>query len=210
MKKIQTNDGSYTFLNEEFGDVYNSQSGALEEAEKKFVRPSGILQLHEAHVLDVCFGLGYNTLCALKDMWPRNISVTAVENDVKVLEKIRELSLPQAYAKAHEEVLHCIDKKSSCITLYVEDFRTVLPLLKEMYDAIFFDPFAPSKCPGLWTKEVFQSCWNVLKPKGKLVTYSCASSVRRHLKNAGFKVVDGPCVGRRAPSTIAIKGCEQW
>ena len=37
-----------------------------------------------------------------------------------------------------------------------------------------------------------------------LSTYSCAGIVRRNLKEAGFKVADGPIVGRRAPGTLAI------
>ena len=44
-----------------------------------------------------------------------------------------------------------------------------------------------------------------MKKESKLATYSCAGQVRRNLKEVGFKIKDGPCVGRRAPSTIAIK-----
>ena len=34
-----------------------------------------------------------------------------------------------------------------------------------------------------------------------LATYSCAGIVRRNLKEVGFKVKDGPIVGRWAPGT---------
>ena len=44
-----------------------------------------------------------------------------------------------------------------------------------------------------------------MNKKGILTTYSCARQVRENLKKAGFIVKDGPCVGRRAPATIALK-----
>ena len=40
---------------------------------------------------------------------------------------------------------------------------------------------------------------------GKLTTYSYARPVREALKQAGFEVISGPKIGRRSPSTIAIK-----
>jgi tRNA U34 5-methylaminomethyl-2-thiouridine-forming methyltransferase MnmC len=44
-----------------------------------------------------------------------------------------------------------------------------------------------------------------MKKGGKLATYSCARVVRENLVAAGFSVSDGPCVGRRAPGTVAVK-----
>jgi len=44
-----------------------------------------------------------------------------------------------------------------------------------------------------------------MRKGGILTTYSCASIIRKNLREAGFLVKDGPVVGRKAPSTIAIK-----
>ena len=44
-----------------------------------------------------------------------------------------------------------------------------------------------------------------MKSGARLATYSCAGKVRRALTEVGFEVIDGPIVGRRSPSTIAIK-----
>ena len=64
MKKIKTGDGSYTFLNEKYGEVYHSVSGAEEEAIKKYAEPTKVAELAkkgEVKILDVCFGIGYNS-----------------------------------------------------------------------------------------------------------------------------------------------------
>ena len=52
---------------------------------------------------------------------------------------------------------------------------------------------------------LFSDIYSLMKKESKLATYSCAGQVRRNLKEVGFEIKDGPCVGRRAPSTIGIK-----
>jgi tRNA U34 5-methylaminomethyl-2-thiouridine-forming methyltransferase MnmC len=70
---------------------------------------------------------------------------------------------------------------------------------------VFFDAFSPNKVPEMWTKEFFSDIYDKMKKNGKLSTYSCAKFVRDNLKQAGFIVKNGPVIGRRSPSTIAIK-----
>ena len=58
-----TEDGSiglYSFADK---DVYHSKFGALTEAWEKFILPSGLEKNNnsEIKVLDVCYGIGYNT-----------------------------------------------------------------------------------------------------------------------------------------------------
>lgn len=60
-----TQDGSiglYSYVNE---DVYHSKYGALTEAWEKFILPSGLDKLintkENINILDVCYGVGYNT-----------------------------------------------------------------------------------------------------------------------------------------------------
>ncbi|MCQ2743689.1 MAG: MnmC family methyltransferase [bacterium] len=60
-----TQDGSIGLYSHSDGDVYHSKYGALTEAWEKFVLPSGLDKLintkDEINVLDVCYGVGYNT-----------------------------------------------------------------------------------------------------------------------------------------------------
>jgi len=68
-----TADGSLTFYSIEFGETFHSRQGALQEAELKFVEPTQLTQ--KAHrksslrLLDLCYGLGYNTAAALAAIW---------------------------------------------------------------------------------------------------------------------------------------------
>ncbi len=60
-----TQDGSIGLYSYTNSDVYHSKFGALTEAWEKFVLPSGIDKLintkENINVLDICYGVGYNT-----------------------------------------------------------------------------------------------------------------------------------------------------
>ena len=65
---IITADGSVTFFSEDWKEHYHTKTGARLEADKKFVEPSGLsskLKTSDLKLLDVCFGLGNNSLAAL-------------------------------------------------------------------------------------------------------------------------------------------------
>ena len=202
MKLIKTKDNSFTFFNEEFQEHYHSISGALEEANKKFIEP---LELKDGMtILDICFGLGYNTLAAIEKY--KNLKIIALENDPKILEELQRIEL-----KGKFEIIKKLTKEKYYkdenyeITLILGDAKETIKQVKDKVDIVFLDPFSPKKNPELWTKEFFSDIYSIMKKESKLATYSCAGQVRRNLKEAGFEVKDGPCVGRRAPSTIAIK-----
>ena len=202
MKLIKTNDQSYTFFNEEYEETYHSTSGALEEAKKKYVEP---LNIEEGDIiLDICFGLGYNTFAAM--LSKKNLKVLALENDERILEALQEIEFDNQFliikALAKNKKYHSKDYN---LKLVVGDARDTIKELNPEFNKVFLDPFSPKKNPELWTTEFFKDIFKVMLPGGKLATYSCAGQVRRNLKEAGFEVIDGPCVGRRAPSTIAIK-----
>lgn len=60
-----TNDGSVGLFSPEADDIYHSTYGALTEAFEKFVLPANIDNFlknnDEIKILDICFGIGYNT-----------------------------------------------------------------------------------------------------------------------------------------------------
>lgn len=70
-----TGDGSFIFFSAEFGEAFHSRQGAHEEAQYKFVEltcPAEKSQPPHDRLLDVCYGLGYNTAAALKTIWAVN------------------------------------------------------------------------------------------------------------------------------------------
>lgn len=64
-----TKDGSVGLYSKDFNDIYHSATGALTEAYEKFILPSNIEYLlktkTEIKVLDICYGIGYNTKALL-------------------------------------------------------------------------------------------------------------------------------------------------
>ena len=71
--------------------------------------------------------------------------------------------------------------------------------IKEQYDVIYYDAFAPEKQPEMWTQEIFNQMYECLATNGILVTYCAKGVVRRMLQSAGFTVerLPGPPNGKR-------------
>lgn len=215
MQKILTPDGSVTFHNLEFDEAYHSKSGAKEEAIKKFVEPCRIKELAKTghiRILDVCFGLGYNTAAAIDAALQENpfcsIEVLGLENDEQILQEI--LSLEDSFT-CYGILKECIrnkydyNKDNLKIKIMIGDASKTIKHIIEEVDAVFFDPFSPKKCPALWSKELFCAVYQRMKTGSRLATYSCARIVRDNMKAAGFSILDGPKLWRRGPSTIGVK-----
>ena len=71
-KFISTKDGSTGLYNYSVDDIYHSVFGAKDEAEEKFIKPlylkKNLMNKKEIKVLDICFGIGYNTKALLKKL----------------------------------------------------------------------------------------------------------------------------------------------
>ena len=216
MKKIITKDNSVTFHNPEYDEHYHSLTGAKEEAVKKYAEPCRIAELAkekgEIAILDVCFGLGYNSAAALDAALSANpkcrIRIIALENDQKILDEARNLEAGFRNYDLIKEIAekHNAERGNIELELLFGDARDKIKEIEGIeFDAVFLDPFSPKKCPELWTKEFFKDIFKLMKRGAVLATYSCARSIRENLKAAGFEVKDGPVVGRWAPGTLAIK-----
>ncbi len=212
-----TADGSFTFFSEEFGEAFHSLQGARLEAEQKFVVPTKIGEKAaqgQVRLLDVCYGLGYNTAAALQAIWQANPACR-----VEFIGLERSPAVPQA-AIAHGllsgwdgpvsklliQLATQIEVSSDLCQgqLLVGDARqTVQRVPPAWADAIFLDPFSPQSCPMLWTLEFLQQVVRCLKPEGHLATYSCAAAVRAALLAAGLHIGSTPGVGRKSPGTVA-------
>ncbi|MFT4304166.1 MAG: MnmC family methyltransferase [Candidatus Woesearchaeota archaeon] len=207
MEKIITKDGTFTFHNKKYDEYYHSLTGAKEEAVEKYAKPAikflkenGLLNKNIA-VLDFCFGLGYNSLYFVDEVRKLNdninINIIGIDNDLEIVTIGRNLTKGLLDK-------HIYGNDSIRIEVKIGDGEQEVKKL-DKFDICFFDPFSPKKCPELWEEKIFKEIYTHLKKPGILLTYSCARKVRENLKNVGFKVIDGPCVGRNAPATIAIK-----
>ncbi|MBC6417410.1 MAG: hypothetical protein GDA44_00725 [Prochloron sp. SP5CPC1] len=217
-----TGDGSFTFFSPEFQETFHSRSGAKQEAEEKFVLPCGLEQLaqqkNSLQILDICYGLGYNSAAALATIWKVNphiqIQLIALELEPRVCQKARASQLLELWKPPIPQLLATLAvnqevKKSHLqAKLFWGDGRVTIKQvigLNFQADAIFLDPFSPPKCPQLWTVEFLSLVAICLKPTGILATYSCAAAVRVALQLAGLTVGASKSVGRRSPGTVANK-----
>jgi len=208
MKLAKTQDGSYTVFNEAAGEYYHSISGALEEAFEKHVNA---VEVEDGFcILDFCFGLGYNSIAATKGH--KNLNILGLENDIEIVKIIETLDVPESIKIEFDnyrniaEKLEITDKNNNTIKLIIGDaLQTIDQLPSEYFDRIFFDPFSPGKQPEMWSEKIFRKVYSKMKYNGKLSTYSCAKWIRSNMINAGFRVIDGPAVGRKSPATIGVK-----
>ncbi|MBD1839079.1 MnmC family methyltransferase [Coleofasciculus sp. FACHB-501] len=214
-----TADGSFTFFSEEFGETFHSQQGAKKEAELKFVEPTQLRQkAHQPtlHLLDICYGLGYNTAAALETIWEVNpncrVEWVGLELDASVPKAAIAHHLLNHWNPENAQIFHQLATSGKVQTerlnaqLIVGDARATIQHIYHSNfraDAIFLDPFSPPRCPQLWTVEFLSWVAKCLKPDGRLATYSCAAAVRAALIAAGLQIGATFPVGRRSPGTVA-------
>ena len=214
-----TADGSFTFVSQEFGESFHSHYGAKQESFFKFVEPTQLsttAQKPVLRLLDICYGLGYNTAAALQTIWAVNpnccVEVIGLELNPAVPQaaiahhlfdnwNCNYIEILSQLANDHQVQTPCLKAK-----LLIGDARTTITLLPQLgfwADAIFLDPFSPPQCPQLWTVEFIKQLSLCLHQDGLLATYSCAAAVRTALLSAGLAIASTPPVGRRSPGTLA-------
>ncbi|MEL4897138.1 tRNA (5-methylaminomethyl-2-thiouridine)(34)-methyltransferase MnmD [Crocosphaera sp. Alani8] len=218
--KTITDDGSYTFFSDEFEELFHSHSGAKQEAQYKFIEPCQIKEKttlkNTIKILDICYGLGYNTAVALENIWSidpnKKVELFALENNINVPLQAIDSDLLNNFSENVIDNLknltnnHKIKTNLLNAQLLLGDARQTIQIVIDknfQADAIFLDPFSPPKCPQLWTVEFIELLSKCLVKDGNLATYSCAASVRTALQLAGLKIGATRNVGRRSPGTIA-------
>ncbi|PNW30840.1 UNVERIFIED_CONTAM: hypothetical protein BEN50_20195 [Euhalothece sp. KZN 001] len=213
-----TSDGSYTFFSSEFQETFHSLRGGKQEAREKFILPCELItkakkQSHLS-ILDVCYGLGYNTAEALESIWTVNpncvVTLIAIESDLTVPQSAIEQRLLNLWSPSIEELLTTLAQEKTLNSdrfqgkLLIGDGRqTILEVIEQNFlaDAIFLDPFSPPHCPQLWTVEFLEKVSQCLHKEGRLATYSCAAAMRTAFSLAGLYYSSTMGMNRR--STVA-------
>jgi tRNA U34 5-methylaminomethyl-2-thiouridine-forming methyltransferase MnmC len=214
-----TADGSFTFTSQEFGEAFHSHYGAKQESFLKFVVPTELARVAQKgnlRLLDICYGLGYNTAAALQTIWAINpschVEVVGLELNHAVPKAAITHHLFDSWNYEHTQILtqlafaHQVQTNHLAAKLLIGDAReSIRQLIQSGFqaDAIFLDPFSPPHCPQLWTREFIHHLSLCLHQDGLLATYSCAAAVRTALLAAGLQIGSTPPVGRRTPGTVA-------
>jgi tRNA U34 5-methylaminomethyl-2-thiouridine-forming methyltransferase MnmC len=221
---VPTGDGSLSVFDRQTGELYHNRAGAFSEALLNYVRPSGALTRLESSgnliLLDVCFGLGYNSFVLMQEALARGLAgkliIHALEPDESILAALpRVLSYEKfnllnkcfdaaEFHKAHRQSISANELQIELI-LDINTIETGLPAFNSAVDYVYHDPFSPAAMPELWTVEIFRQ-YNLLvrKRKGAVLTYSSASAVRGGLSEAGFLVAKTAPLGGKSGGTIGM------
>ncbi len=215
---IATADGSVTFFSNDWKEHYHTKTGARLEAQQKFVVPSGLnrkLQTANLKLLDVCFGLGNNSLAALCATAgaEHTLDITALEMDKRVVRAASECfqtleTDPVNWRNVLEQLLSTATCHLPLATLSLlwGDSRYLIQQIPEnSMDVVFHDPFSSQHCPELWTVEFFQQLYRVMNPDGVLLTYASALPVRSAMREAGFVIGETHPGHQMGNGTIAAK-----
>ena len=207
----QSADGSTTLWVPGLDEHYHSIHGALTESQHVFIE-AGLKAIGTSNVriLEVGLGTALNARLTLDQAQQdgRSIAYDALEKFPLTKEEIEAVGFQGMSKEAP-----FLTATPGAVTQITEQFTFRL-LVEDMknfegeqgsYDLIYFDAFAPSAQPDLWTDAVFENMYGLLKPGGALVTYCAKGVVKRSMKAAGFEVEALPGPPRKREMTRAWK-----
>ncbi len=199
--EVLTKDGSYSLRSVFFQENFHSLLGALGETKSKFTATSNLQRFKgkSLNVLDICFGLGYNSASLLDELIKQKsyLNLYALEIDKKPLEySLRNESFLKLWDPKIKKIFESLYRKDyfedqffKCSILW-GDAREKINIIPSSikFDLIYLDGFSPQKCPQVWTIEFLSKVTENLNPYGYLITYSSSAAVRKTLRNLGLEI----------------------
>jgi tRNA U34 5-methylaminomethyl-2-thiouridine-forming methyltransferase MnmC len=218
MKVILTEDDSHSIYLPELDETYHSIHGAIQESNHVFIEAglnfwlSNNTEIPSVKILEFGFGTGLNTLLTVAEV---DVSINVNYHSLEKYPLPKEITQSLNYG----EVLHNAELFDRIHDATWGETQPILPnfsinKIKTDFrdyvngtacDIIYFDAFAPSKQPELWTKSIFESCYQFLNKGGVLVTYSAKGQLKRDLTSIGFVVDSLPGPPGKFEITRAIK-----
>jgi tRNA U34 5-methylaminomethyl-2-thiouridine-forming methyltransferase MnmC len=215
-----THDGSSTLYSKQFNETYHSIFGAISESNHIYIK-NGIqyykdfFQINAINILEIGFGTGLNAILTWKYACENNIRVQyfSVEKYPLSIQEIQNLNysdILQAPWQERFKTLHTFEWNKSNV---IKDFKICklkadllnLPKMNTVFDIIYFDAFSPEKQPELWTEQVFENLFALMKKNGILVSYCAKGLVKRNLKKVGFTLQTPPGALRKREMIRAVK-----
>jgi tRNA U34 5-methylaminomethyl-2-thiouridine-forming methyltransferase MnmC len=206
-KIIDTNDGSHSISIPAMNVTYHSVHGAMQESQHVFIK-EGLFHLinqsalQQINIFEMGFGTGLNALLTIMatnlPVYYESIEVLPLEKkEYEQLNYCNQLNRPDlqpVFEKLHTSPWDTNNAVADNFTLYKKKTDILNYSTSQHFNLIYYDAFAPSAQPELWTKKIFDEMFSLLHPKGVLVTYCSKGDVRRAMQAAGFIVekIPGP------------------
>lgn len=208
---ISTADGSFTISIPSTGVTYHSKHGAIQESMHVFIGAglhymlSKDLTCKPLRILEMGFGTGLNALLVLQESIRTGIHVHYETIEAYPLENVVYNQLNYSGQLQAPELQPLFLQLHDCLWNTTNDITQQFSFVKRntnleafnsdlTFDIIFYDAFAPSAQPELWTVDIFKKLFDLLNPGGVLTTYCSKGDVRRAMSTAGFTIekIPGP------------------
>lgn len=202
LERIQTSDGSHTYINTALDISYRSVYGAKTESNHVFIEGTNLPNSSQEcwSVLELGFGTGMNLSTTYAFTKEKNIKLeyyslepALMPIDELLIDEDIRLQIKNRMVETADLRLHIINSKW-------EDWK-----VEKEFDAYYHDPFDPKISPNCWTQSCFEWALSHIKPTGLLATYCAASKARKAMYEAGFTVAKRKGAGRKREMTIAAK-----
>jgi tRNA U34 5-methylaminomethyl-2-thiouridine-forming methyltransferase MnmC len=208
---IKTGDGSDTITIPEMNVSYHSKHGATQESMHVFIEAGFHYIINQStnqpmNIFEMGFGTGLNVFLTAIEASDRKTKVYYVGVEKYPLTKEETSLLNYTETLKHPELFQTIHQCSWNEDIKLNEFLTLRKIngnfinysTDQLFNIIYYDAFAPTAQPELWTEEIFKKLYSMLLPGGILVTYCSKGSVRRAMQAASFQVekIPGP-TGKR-------------
>jgi tRNA 5-methylaminomethyl-2-thiouridine biosynthesis bifunctional protein len=217
-----------TVVSAQFGDVYFSKAGGVEESTYVFLDGNHLKDRFATaeevfHIAETGFGTGLNFLLAMR-LWcacaPQNATLhyTSMERY-----PIAPTTLAQIYAahplaqdakallalyppmKAGVHVRHFAEGRVQLTLHFADVDEAVRRVTPDSVDAWFLDGFAPAKNPDMWTESVLKAVGHSTRQGSTCATFTAAGQVRRLLTQAGFAMEKKAGFGHKREMLVGVK-----
>ena len=198
---LPTADGSHTVHIPDLNITYHSHHGAVQESVHVFIEAGLQYQLAQTakrplHLLEMGLGTGLNAMLTFwettqqerpihytaLELYPlhrhewQDLHFTGREDENPLLKQIHESPWQQDAVLSPYFTLKKLQQD-------LQSFETT-----KRFDLVYYDAFAPSAQPELWTEAIFSKLFTQMNEGGVLVTYCSKGDVRRSMLAAGFMV----------------------
>lgn len=201
---ITTADGSHSLYNKELGETYHSVHGAIQESKHVFIM-QGLEYFSQTHpqkkdlrVLEIGFGTGLNAFLA--ELWSAEKGINIYYQSLEKFPLVKEVCEALNYAtepaarslflSLHTAPWDSIQRISPTFIFEkrIVDLLSTNLLSASWFDIVFYDAFAPSKQPALWSMDILKKTTDSLSTDGIWVTYCAKGQLKRDLKSLHLEV----------------------
>jgi tRNA U34 5-methylaminomethyl-2-thiouridine-forming methyltransferase MnmC len=210
---IITRDGSHSLWMPGLDETYHSAHGAIQESRHIFINHGLLYWLHNhtqpsISILEVGLGTGLNALLTYLELLEKSVGITYTGLEpypipwkyVQRFNYAAQLTQNKTYPTTRKKLqttfkqLHQAAATSFC--QLSDDFLfqkkncslQTFCMPPNTFDLVYFDAFSPSKQPMMWSVDILEKVYHMMKRHGIMVTYCAQGKLRRDLKQLGMYV----------------------